>query len=112
VIDYYDRQGNPLTTMEWARMVEKRADMTYKRVATTTLPDGKWVSTVWVGYNQQYGEGPPLIFETMVFRSEDDLSEFDCDRYSTEAEAVEGHARMVAKWSAPGGADHDDPGDS
>lgn len=36
-------------------------------------------------------------FETMVFK-DGDWGELDCDRYSTEAEARDGHASMVAKW--------------
>lgn len=94
---FYDRQGNPMPMMEWARRYETRGDE--KRVAESTLPNGRWVSTVWLGIDHSFGSGPPLIFETMVFESEDDLSELDCERYSTEAEAVAGHARIVEKWS-------------
>ena len=96
--EYYDRQGNPLTLKQWASNFETRGDQ--KRVAETTLPNGRWVSTVWLGRNHQYGDGPPLIFETMVFSSKDGpLNEEDCDRYSTEAEALAGHAEMVEKWT-------------
>jgi hypothetical protein len=95
---YYDRKGNPISdvTGEWGKLFR---DPKYKRVASTLLPDGKWVSTVWLGLDHGYGEGPPLIFETMVFPSEEIMSELDAERYSTEAEAVAGHARMVAKWT-------------
>lgn len=94
MIRYYDRQGNPIT--EWARLLD---DKTYQRVAETTLPDGKWVSTVWLGLNHRYSAGPPLIFETIVFRNHDDYGELDCERYSTEAEALAGHEAMVKKWT-------------
>lgn len=44
-------------------------------------------------------DGPPLIFETMVFALDDDgpcLGEnFDQRRYPTEAEARDGHAATV-----------------
>jgi len=93
---YYDKDGTPLELMEWARKVE---NLTYKRVDKTTLPDGKWVSTVWLGLDHQFGGGPPLIFETRVFSSEEDLSELETDRYSTLAEAQEGHKNMVARYS-------------
>ena len=75
-----------------------------KRVAETTLPNGRWVSTVWMGLNHRFGDGPPLIFETMVFPSRDDMGDLDSDRYSTEAEAFAGHERMVAWWT-----NHDEP---
>lgn len=79
-------------------------DPAQKRVAATTLPDGKWVSTVWLAIDHRMTrEGPPIIFETMVFAMdgpEGGLGEsLDCDRYATEAEAKAGHAEMVAKWS-------------
>ncbi len=95
--DYYARDGSPMTMMEWANSFETRRDL--KRVAETTLPNGRWVSTVWLGLNHSFGNGPPLIFETMVFPSREKLSEEDCDRYSTEAEALAGHAAMVEKWT-------------
>lgn len=95
--EYYDRQGNPMTLKQWAESFETRHD--FKRVAQTTLPNGRWVSTVWLGLNHQYGDGPPLIFETMVFPSPDDMGEMDCERYSTEAEAIAGHARLCEKWA-------------
>lgn len=86
-----------MTREEWATSYETRQDQ--KRVAETTLPNGRWVSTVWLGLNHQYGDGPPLIFETMVFPNQKDMGELDCDRYSTEAEALAGHAAMVDKWT-------------
>lgn len=51
--------------------------------------------------NHQYGDGPPLIFETMLFKSKDDLDALDFERYSTEAEAVAGHEAMVERWKEP-----------
>ena len=95
---YYDRSGKPITLLEWGSMFE---DRTTKRVAETTLPDGTWISTVWFGLDHRFGDGPPLIFETMVFPSKDGLLyELDTYRYSTEEEAIKGHEEAVAKWSA------------
>ena len=93
---YYDKQGNPITMEEWARL---SSDMEYRRVAETT-GCGKWVSTVWLGLNHSHGGGPPLIFETMVFDVDKDgeinWSEIDADRYSTEEEALKGHERLCS----------------
>lgn len=95
---YYDREGKPIEeTLAWAAKIE---DKKYFRVAETTLTDGKWISTVWLGLDHNYmHDGPPLIFETMVFPSEGDFGELDCERYSTEQEALAGHAALVEKWS-------------
>lgn len=92
---YYAKDGTPITFDEWCKSTTDET----KRVALTELPGKGRVSTVWLGLNHQYGDGPPLIFETMVF-PEGSWSEDDCDRYSTLAEAEAGHARMVEKWRA------------
>lgn len=50
------------------------------------------ISTVFLDLNHQWGDGPPLLFETMVFGG--DFS--DCQaRYTTWAEAERGHALAV-----------------
>jgi len=96
MIRYFDRQGKPIIgTLEWGRMLEDRE---YCRVAETILDDGTRVSTAWLGLDHNYGDDPPLIFETTTF-AEDDGDEQDQERYSTEQEALEGHQHMVEKWS-------------
>ena len=90
---YYDKDGKPLELMDWAWKFE---DSAYKRIAETRLDNGYWVSTVWMGLNHNFGEGVPLIFETMVFKGS--KSDLDCERYTTLQQAEEGHKRMVEKW--------------
>lgn len=93
----YHRDGTPYGDMEeWAKDFERFPEM--RRVAETMLPDGKWVSTIWLGIDHSFGSGPPLIFETMVFPSQGDWAELDMIRYSTEAAALEGHAVLVKRW--------------
>lgn len=60
------------------------------------------VSTVWLGINHAYSfdNGPPLLFETMVF-DKDDWHEIYMDIYSTWDEAVEGHKRAI-QWILDG----------
>lgn len=95
MMDRYDRQGNPIADlMDWARLSEQD---NYKRVAQVQIGD-YWVSTVWLGLDHSFGDGPPLIFETMVFdRSDNDESDVWCERYSTESEALEGHDSVVKR---------------
>jgi hypothetical protein len=45
------------------------------------------------------GEGPPLVFETMVFPL-DSFVELYCERYSTWAEAEAGHAETCERAKA------------
>lgn len=91
---YYDRQGQPMTHEQFAMAIE--AD---NRVVRTSLPNGRVVSTVWLGIDHSFGQaGPPVIFESMVFPP-GSMSELDCRRYSTEELARQGHAELVQEWT-------------
>lgn len=74
---------------EWAHWFET-AD---RRVARTTV-GAYMVSTVFLGVDHNWMQnGPPILFETMVFPDPDmDVQE----RCSTWAEAEAQHARIVA----------------
>ena len=93
---YYDKDGSPLEMMDWAIKFDQPE---YKRIAETSLPDGKWISTVWLGLDHSFGGGPALIFQTMVFSSKDSFTELDTIRYSRLEEAKEGHKEAVARFS-------------
>lgn len=84
---YYDKDGSPLEMMEWAKKIQ---EMDYKIVARTANGD-VLVSTVWLGIDHAFGDHPPIIFETMVFRGDHDG---EMARYSTIEEAREGHRKM------------------
>lgn len=86
---YYDRQGRIICMECWGKL---HNDMAYKIVKRTQVDVDVVVSTVWLGIDHQWGNGPPLIFETMVFGGEHDQ---DTTRYSTEAEALAGHDEIV-----------------
>ena len=94
--DYYDRTGAPIGWKEWALLFE---DTAARRIGYDETPSGHLVSTVWLGLDHRFGEGPPLIFETMVFGPAESGHDLECERYSTEEEAKEGHARILKKWS-------------
>ena len=88
---YYDRDGQPISQDEWIERWGRGID--YRQVARTTVDESD-VSTVWLGLDHGFGRGRPLIFETMVFGGP--LSD-ECWRYSTECEALAGHAKMVER---------------
>ena len=95
--EYYILKGRkaiPVPVMKWAEWLENNR----KIIEQTELSNGKFVSTVFLGLNHQFGVGKPLIFETMVFPKKGDWGELDMDRYSTYKEAEEGHKLMVKKW--------------
>lgn len=86
--------------LAWGRWYE-----TAKRKIANTIGGGIKVSTVFLAMDHQFGDGPPLLFETMVFGGPIDG---DMDRYSTREEAETGHAAMVKKvWPNGGEIDED-----
>jgi hypothetical protein len=98
--DYYalndDNSVSPISSMEWAKRFEDRER---RRVGLDEL-NGARVSTVFLGLNHQFlDDGPPLIFETMVFP--EGWDERLCWRYSTWEQAEAGHkeaVRLVQKY--------------
>ena len=85
---YYDRQGNPISMTEWASLLDGGEN----QIVARTERDGILVSTVYLGLNHAWDDGLPLIFETMIFGGDHDEEQW---RYSTEAEALEGHQAAV-----------------
>jgi len=71
-----------------------RIDDSYRMIGLTKTKDGEArVSTVWLGFDHSHSEeGPPLIFETMVFGGEWDSFQW---RYYTETQALMGHSLAV-----------------
>lgn len=55
------------------------------------------VSTVFLTINHQFGKGPPVLWESMVFGGPSDGT---CHRYTSNIEAREGHRSMLAQQKA------------
>lgn len=75
--------------MDWARWQET-AD---RRVAKTDIGEIT-ISTVFLGLDHNFGLGPPILFETMIFGGSLDQ---EMDRYCTWEEAEAGHEAMVQR---------------
>jgi len=67
-------------------------------VAKTTISEKINVSTVFLGLDHSFGNGPPLLFETMIFGGEHDQYQ---DRYETWEQAEAGHKKAVQMVSTP-----------
>jgi hypothetical protein len=81
------REAVPVGLLRWARWFETA----YRHIGQTESCNG-FVSTVFLGLDHNFlGNGPPILFETLVFGGEWDGEMF---RYSTFEEAVEGHYRV------------------
>lgn len=72
----------------WGRFLE---NIKNRRVAQDVIDNVK-VSTVFLGLDHNFGEGKPLLFETMIFGGERDEEEW---RWHTWKEAEEGHKKIV-----------------
>lgn len=73
--------------LEWSQWFET-AD---RHVAEDEIGNAR-VSTVFLGLDHQWGGGPPLLFETMVFDGPLDGEQV---RYGTWEQAEAGHRKMV-----------------
>lgn len=74
--------------LEWARMFEDHAART---VAKSEI-GGVEVSTVFLGLDHNFsGDGPPKLFETMIFQSKSDELDGWCQRCSTWEQAEQQH---------------------
>ena len=87
-----DHKVSKLPPGEYFRKSEENSHLW--RVGNTEV--GKYrVSTVFLSLDHQHGDGPPKIFETMVFGGRSYHDEY-CERYSTWKDAVDGHNDVVA----------------
>lgn len=67
-------------------------DLDKRRVATTHIGN-IMVSTIFLGLDHAFDDGPPMLFETMVVRN--GVWGYECERCDTWQAAEEQHARMV-----------------
>ena len=94
MILFWDKDGTPLETLEWARKYE---DYDYRFVGHDYVGSHR-ISTLWmgtppVGYCLHREDGPPPpVFQTMVFDGDKVVDERN---YYTEADALAGHNEFV-----------------
>jgi len=92
VDDKYILEGKNIVEadlMTWAKWMET-AD---RKVKKTELQDVE-ISTVFLGLDHSFGNGTPLLFETLVFGG---LLDGEMERYPTWEEAEVGHEAMVER---------------
>ena len=101
---FYNKKGEPLSMMAWARLL---GDREYATVAYDEIGVAVKVSTVWLGLDHNWGGGRPLIFETMAFTFRDEpyvmpsgdeywWEGVEQYRYHTLEEALAGHAEILS----------------
>jgi len=83
-----DENNNPISCNDikkwgkWFQVNDKTVSFTEK--------NGIRVSTVFLGLDHQYGEGEPILFETMIFGGKEDQYQ---ERYSSYKDAEKGHIK-------------------
>jgi hypothetical protein len=82
--------------LRWGRWFEESGDA--RRVAVTYFGDGTVrVSTVFLALDHNWGQGPPLLWETLVFGGP--LNSLMA-RYTSKALAEAGHRAIVRQVDA------------
>lgn len=117
-----DDAGEPVRerdTIAWGAWLEAAFKDGRKHVGHDTVGP-YYISTVFLGVDYAFGEGPPVLWETMIFGVADVgfhgkryRKELYCERYSSKADALAGHARAVKhaeswprlRFSAPDSGD-------
>lgn len=87
---YCEIEGNPVPcgAKQWASLTDDD-----RRVAYTEF-NGCRYSTVFLGYDHNFGPGAPILYETMVFPGES-WTETYGERYRSREEAKAGHYRKL-----------------
>jgi hypothetical protein len=81
--------------LAWAQCVwGEGEDRCYRRVAWDEVAEGVSVSTIFLGMDHQFGAGPPLVFETMVFGPYGGGEQY---RYATWDDAFAGHHAVLKR---------------
>lgn len=92
---YYILEGQtpvPADLITWAKWFENHNN----RVVAKTSVGEYDISTVFLGMDHQFGEGRPLLFETMIFGFDEDHELYDYQtRCSTWQMAEKQHKEAV-----------------
>lgn len=94
--------------MKWGEWMQKANRTVRKDTATVKLagqPIGEVrVSTVFLGLDHSFGEGPPLLFETMVFGGPLDQEQDRCSTWEAAEKMHELMCERVKRGTAAVGA--------
>lgn len=92
-----DPQGNPQavrSTLAWARWFENSYQTKERIVRQDKLPNGVFVSTVFLGLDHNFrAQGAPILWESMIFGGPYEQTQW---RYHSREEAEKGHAALLA----------------
>ncbi len=91
-----DENGNPVPCddlLTWGEQFEKNPGRVLAQDRIKVGEKDILVSTVFLGLDHNFGEGEPILWETMIFGGEHDQYQ---ERYETRAGASIGHQRALS----------------
>jgi hypothetical protein len=97
-----DETGTPVPEPDlykWGKWFESMGN----RVLQQDMVGDVKVSTVFLGLDHNWGEGEPVLWETMVFGGKLDMEQ---DRYTSRDEAIKGHASILQRVKEAENDDH------
>jgi hypothetical protein len=97
-VKWYAPDGRVITLEEAERIRNAREHVLhFSKVCTQLKPRWVEVSTVCLLTDHNFtGEGPPVLYETMVFHNGESV---DCHRYRTLEAAAVGHQAVCESWA-------------
>jgi hypothetical protein len=95
----YILEGKTPVRCDNMRVWCKWMDEADRRVARDEI-DGILISTVFLGIDHNFDDGPPILFETMVFDDVHKWLDNEMRRYCTWDEAEQGHRELVEEIKA------------
>jgi hypothetical protein len=102
-----DAEGNPVhepDLMKWAKWFEGGDK---RRLARTEISKEITVSTLFLGIDHNWGDGSPVLWETMIFGGPHDQYQ---ERYTSRQAALKGHEWAVKLASEPTPAEAQEKG--
>lgn len=94
-----DRIAVPCSLRDWVAVFQSQQRLALDEI-TRADSDPVTVSTVFLGLDHNHwGEGPPILFETMAFGGPLDQHQV---RYTTYGSAMRGHAELLAEVRTTG----------
>lgn len=88
-----DNKLKEVDLMTWAKWFKDKTNP--GRITAHTDIGEVSVSTVFIGIDHNFGEGEPLLWETMIFGSDKKEIENYQERYATLKEAEKGHKKAI-----------------
>ena len=89
------KEPDPIKWLEWFETADRKVRKDTAKVSLKGRPIGNIdISTVFLGIDHNFGDGKPLLFETMVFGGPLDQ---ECERCSTWEAAEQMHEKMCEK---------------